>query len=232
MPLSTAPETSTHSGNYRQQSTYFAKAKYRRADDAVVAAYVLPKLDLIETIVPLATSSVLDIGCGNGVFTLYLKDRCGFVTGVDFSSNMLAENPCRGLIQGDVAQLPIQAGSFDAAFAANVLHHVDSPRQVVLEMTRVAKRWVVLIEPNRYNPGMFVCGLFMKEERALLKSHARGLQKLLETCGLAVRLSMCTGMISQNQTPAALVPLLRIFDRRFALGEYVIMVGEKTLQCD
>jgi SAM-dependent methyltransferase len=226
MPLSTIPETTAHSGNYRQQSNYFAKAKYRTASDPVVAAYVLPKLDFIETVVPLAKSSVLDIGCGNGVFTLYLKDRCRSVTGVDFSPNMLAENPCRGLIQADVARLPLPARSFDATFEANVLHHVDSPREVVMEMARVARRWVVLIEPNRYNPGMFVCGLFMKEERAVLRSHARGLQKLLESCGLTVRLSVCTGMISQNQTPAALVPLLRCFDGRFALGEYVIVVGE------
>jgi SAM-dependent methyltransferase len=228
MPPLTTPQTPAHSGTYQQQSNYFAKAKYRAANDPVVAAYVLPKLNFIETVVPLAKSSVLDIGCGNGVFTLYLKDRCQSVMGVDFSSNMLAENPCRGLIQADVATLPLPAGSFDATFEANVLHHVDSPRDVVLEMARVARRWVVLIEPNRYNPGMFACGLFMKEERAVLKSHARGLQKLLESCGLTVRLSVCTGMISQNQTPEVLVPLLRFFDGRFALGEYVIVVAEKA----
>lgn len=198
----------------------------------MVAAYVLPKLDFIEKVVPLAKSSVLDIGCGNGVFTLYLKDRCRSVTGVDFSSNMLAENPCGGLIQGDAACLPLPAESFDATFEANVLHHVDSPRQVVTEMARVARRWVVLIEPNRYNPGMFVCGLFMKEEWGVLKSHARGLRTLLESCGLAVRLSVCTGMITQNQTPAALVPFLRCFDGQFPLGEYLIMVGEKTSRLD
>jgi hypothetical protein len=34
-------------------------------------------------------------------------------------------------------------------------------------------------------------------------------------------------MISQNNTPAFLVPFLRYFDRQFPLGEYVITVGEK-----
>jgi SAM-dependent methyltransferase len=221
------PNTSVQSGNYREQSNYFAKAKYRSAADPVVAAYALPKLDFVESVMPLATSSVLDIGCGNGVFTLYLKDRCKSVTGVDFSSNMLAENPCRTLIQADVAHLPLDSGSFDATFEANVLHHVDSPRRVVEEMARVARRWVILVEPNRYNPVMFAFGLIVKAERASLKSHARGLRTLMEQCGLAVRLSLCTGMISQNNTPEALVPLLRFFDRQFAFGEYVITVGEK-----
>ena len=69
----------------------------------------------------------------------------------------------------------------------------------------------------------------MKAERALLRSHAGGLKKLAESCGLTVRLSLSTGMISQNNTPAALVPLLRYFDRPFALGEYLIVVAERAL---
>jgi hypothetical protein len=112
-------------------------------------------------------------------------------------------------------------------FEANVLHHVDSPRQVVEEMARVARRWVVLLEPNRNNPVMFAFGLLVKAERASLRSHAAGLRKLMEECGLKVRLSLSTGMISQNNTPAALIPLLRCFDGSFPLGEYVITVAEK-----
>ena len=224
------PEVSSRSGNYRNQATYFAKARYRAPEDPVVAAYALPKLDFIETVVPLAGSTVLDVGCGNGVFTHYLQDRCKSLVAMDFSAEMLAENPYRKLLQADVASLPVRSGSFDVTFEANVLHHVDSPRQVVAEMTRAARRWVVLLEPNRNNPVMFAFGLAVKAERALLRSHAAGLRKLVESCGLTVRLSICTGMISQNNTPFALVPLLRYFDRDFPLGEYVITVGEKPVQ--
>lgn len=213
--------------NYHQQSSYFAKAKYRSADDPVVAAYAVPKLGFIERVVPLGAASVLDVGCGNGVFTLYLRDRCKSVVGVDFSANMLAENPCVPLIQADVAALPLEGDSFDVAFEANMLHHVGDPRQVVAEMIRVARRWVILLEPNRNNPVMFAFGLLVAEERALLRSHAGYLRRLLEDNGLEVRLSLCTGMISQNNTPAALLPLLSCFDREFSLGEYVITVGEK-----
>jgi SAM-dependent methyltransferase len=214
--------------NYQQQSDYFASVGYRAAGDPVVAAYALPKLKLIERVIPLADASVLDVGCGNGVFTLYLRDRCRSVAGVDFSARMLSENPCRTLIQADVAQLPVQSNSYDVCFEANVLHHVDSPRQVVEEMARVARRWVVLLEPNRNNPVMFAFGLLVKAERSSLRSHAGGLRKLMQECGLKVRLSLSTGMISQNNTPAALIPLLRYFDGPFLFGEYVITVAEKT----
>jgi SAM-dependent methyltransferase len=186
-------------------------------------------LNFIEQVVPLAGASVLDVGCGNGVFTLYLRDRCRSVTGIDFSTRMLSENPCRPLIQGDVGRLPILSGAYDACFEANVLHHVDSPEQVVREMARASRRWVILLEPNRSNPVMFAFGLLVKAERASLRSHAGGLRKLAESCGLSVRLCLSTGMISQNNTPAALVPMLRYFDQPFALGEYVIIVAEKAL---
>jgi SAM-dependent methyltransferase len=218
------------SGNHQDQSAYFAKAKYREPGDPVVAAYVQPKLDLIEAVAPLAGASVVDIGCGNGVFTLYLRNRAKSVVGLDFSAHMLKENPCRSLIQADVASLPLDSGSFDVAFEANVLHHLDHPSQVVSEMARVARRWVVLLEPNRNNPVMFAFGLLVKEERALLRSNLAHVRHLVEEQGLVVRLSISTGMISQNNTPASLVPFLRRFDRPLPLGEYLITVAEKLPQ--
>jgi SAM-dependent methyltransferase len=232
VPISPRSVDATPAGrteNYQQQADYFANASYRTAHDPVVAAYAQPKLDFIEQLVPLTETSVLDVGCGNGVFTLYLRDRCRSVTGVDFSARMLSENPCQPLIQADVEHLPIQADSYDVCFEANVLHHVDSPERVVKEMARVSRRWVVLLEPNRNNPVMFAFGLLVKAERASLRSHAGGLRTLAESCGLTVRLSLSTGMISQNNTPEALIPLLRYFDRPFAFGEYLIVVAEKTL---
>ncbi|HWB82795.1 MAG TPA: class I SAM-dependent methyltransferase [Bryobacteraceae bacterium] len=220
-------QATAQSENYQRQSGYFANAKYRHAADPVVAAYAMPKLKYVERHVPLHRSSVLDVGCGNGVFTLYLKDRCRSVVGVDFSPRMLSENPCRPLLQADAASLPVPTASFDVAFEANLLHHVDDPQRVVREMARVARRWVVLVEPNRYNPVMFAFGLLVKAERGQLRSHAAGQRRLLSSCGLKIVLSICTGMISQNNTPQSLVPLLRRFDRRIWFGEYIITIGEK-----
>ena len=44
-----------------------------------------------------------------------------------------------------------------------------------------------------------------------------------------VRVVACrtTGMISQNNTPQALIPLLRRFDRQIWWGEYIVVVAEK-----
>lgn len=228
--MATLPEFRKELGrteHYREQADYFATARYRSADDPVVAAYAVPKLNFVERVVPLAQMSVLDVGCGNGVFTQYLQKRCRSVTGVDFSERMLSENPCRSLVQADVASLPVRSGSYDVCFEANVLHHVDDPLRVVQEMSRVSRRWIVLVEPNRNNPVMFTFGLLVKAERKSLGSHEKALRGLLEACGLKVQLALSTGMISQNNTPGFLIPALRCFDRPFPFGEYVVTVAEK-----
>lgn len=219
---------SSRTTNYQAQSSYFSKTKYRQPPDPVIAAYAAPKLDFVQRVVPLAESSILDVGCGNGVFTWYLRERCRSVTGLDFSNHMLSENPCRTLVQADVAALPMRSQSFDVSFEANILHHVDDPKKVIGEMARASRRWVVLVEPNRNNPVMFAFGVAVRAERALLRFNKGYIRSILQDCGLAVRLLYCTGMISQNNTPLSLVPLLRCFDCDFPFGEYIVAVAEKS----
>jgi hypothetical protein len=68
----------------------------------------------------------------------------------------------------------------------------------------------------------------VKAERASFRSRSRFIYNLLQDCGLTVRLVSCTGLVSQNNTPSILVPLLKHFDGEFSLGEYVIAIAEKT----
>jgi len=42
-----------------------------------------------------------------------------------------------------------------------------------------------------------------------------------------VTATLVTGMISQNNTPPALLPLLRRFDRPIWWGEYVVLAAER-----
>jgi ubiquinone/menaquinone biosynthesis C-methylase UbiE len=208
------------------QSRYFEKARYRLPQDRVIKAYVEPKLAYIRQVVPLGPStSLIDIGCGNGVFTFYLSQLCGSVVGVDKSRSLLSENPYRTVIESDATALPFSAAAFDVAFEANLLHHVERPIDVVREMSRLSRDWVILIEPNRYNPLMLLFGLLVPAERGLLASTKPAITKLLNDCNLNCVLLTTTGMISQNNTPAFLLPLLKLFDREIWYGEYIIAVA-------
>jgi NAD(P)-dependent dehydrogenase (short-subunit alcohol dehydrogenase family) len=116
--------------------------------------------------------------------------------------------------------------AFDIVFEANVLHHVADRNAVVREMARVSRRYIDLLEPNRYNPLMFGFSVLVSAERGGLKSCLRRLHEELQNAGARVTASIATGMISQNNTPSALVPFLRRFDRPVFWGEYLVVVAE------
>ena len=208
------------------QSRYFNRVRYRGAFDPAVSAYAEPKIEFIKRHATVA-GQILDVGCGNGIFTARFAATGASVIGVDLSPHLLEQNPHRRLTCGDASALPFGDGAFDMVFEANVLHHVPARERVISEMKRVSRKYVVLLEPNRYNPLMLVFFLLVREERGGLKSSAKSLEKDLRRSGLRVVSSLTTGMISQNNTPTALIPLLRTFDRQIWWGEYVVIVAEK-----
>jgi SAM-dependent methyltransferase len=193
----------------------------------VVEAYVRPKLDRLERALPLRGRRVLDVGCGPGLFSVHLKDRGATVVGTDINPEMLARAEGIETVQADAARLPFPDGSFDVAFEANLLHHAPDPGRVVAEMARVARDAVVLLEPNRNNPVMFAFSLLVSAERGGLRSTRGYLEGLLRAAGLHVEHFWTTGMISQNNTPGFLVPLLRPFDVDFPFGEYHLALARK-----
>ena len=211
-----------------QQFRYFADVKYRGALDPVVQAYSAPKMDFIlRTISPPQDSTILDLGCGNGVFTHLWTRISDSVVGLDFSRHLLSQNPYGRPVCGDVSHLPFPDGSFDVVFEANLLHHVPDRESAVAAMKRVSRKYVVFVEPNCLNPVMFLFSLAVPAERGGLRSSLKALRALAERSGLNCLAAMSCGMISQNNTPSFLVPLLRRFDREIWWGEYIVLIAEK-----
>src|SRR6267154_6607499 len=52
------------------------------------------------------------------------------------------------LLAIDAEQVDLPDGSFDCVFAHEVLHHCRSPHRTLCEMLRVARKHVVVLEPN------------------------------------------------------------------------------------
>ena len=101
---------------------------------------------------------VLDIGCGDGTYTLELFDRGrpASMHGVDPSHEAIRvarqKIGHRQITFGVYsAALPYEANSFDIAHLRGVLHHIEKPINALLQAFRVAPTLVV-IEPNGYNP--------------------------------------------------------------------------------
>jgi len=104
-----------------------------------------------------APTSVLDVGCGEGVLTerwaRALGDRP--VLGIDLDDPKLKEEWAGRRRQNlsfaavDVAErLPYADDEFDLASAIEVLEHVPDPEHTVAEMARVARRHLLVSVPR------------------------------------------------------------------------------------
>jgi hypothetical protein len=90
-----------------------------------------------------------------------------------------------------------------------VLHHLDDPLQAVRELARVARRYVVVFEPNRANVLQLGFGLSSRQERGTLRSSKKHLEGLFEQAGLTILDSQFCGRIPPNKTPEPLFPVLK-----------------------
>lgn len=215
------------------QKEYWEKYRKRRhPSHPVIQAFAEPKVHYIRSLLEpeigknLHKITLLDVGCGNGFLTYYFEKRfCTF--GLDSSKFMLSMNPCENKVCGSVRELPFPDNSFDIITCSNLLHHLQDPFEAVREMWRVSKKYVILSEPNRNNPLMFLFGLLKKEERGSLKFSTKFLKKLIHENHLYVVASTTLGSILPNKTPRRLLPFVKILDGRYPLSFYCIAIGRK-----
>jgi SAM-dependent methyltransferase len=101
-------------------------------------------------------SSILDVGCGEGVLTEQWADKLngGRIVGIDLDDPKLrAEWQTRQRANleyrvEDATHLSFADDEFDMASAIEVLEHVPDPEQTVAEMARVANRWLLVSVPR------------------------------------------------------------------------------------
>ena len=100
-------------------------------------------------------SSLLDVGCGEGVLTAQWAARIeGRVVGIDLDDPQLHaewEQRAASNLEYRVMKaenLPFGDGEFDVASAIEVLEHVPDPEHTVAEMARVASRHLLVSVPR------------------------------------------------------------------------------------
>ena len=138
-------------------------------------------------------------------------------------------NPVEKKVKGNAEKLSFKNNSFDVVFCGNLLHHLANPSKAIQEMTRVSKKYVVLVEPNRNNPLMFLFSLIKKEEQGALKSNNSFLKALCKKEGLKIKSSFTQGAIVPNKTPKITLPFFNFFNKSIPLGFYCILIAEKEV---
>ncbi|MDD8018775.1 MAG: class I SAM-dependent methyltransferase [Bacteroidota bacterium] len=135
-------------------------------------------------------SSVLDIGCGTGIFSRYFAEAGAKVTAIDISTDLLEQakrettQPITYIL-GDAENFPFDDRTFDVVVGSSVLHHLN-PEIALKEIFRVLKPggFVAFAEPNMMNPQIAIQKNipFIKkmlgdspDERAFVKGQAKRL---------------------------------------------------------
>ena len=100
-------------------------------------------------------TSLLDVGCGEGVLTHEWAGRIdGRVVGIDLDDPVLHKEwetrqaPNLEYLVMKAENLPFEDDAFDVASAIEVLEHVPDPAHTVAEMARVASGWLLVSVPR------------------------------------------------------------------------------------
>jgi len=109
-----------------------------------------------------ASPSVLDIGGGDGQHVPFLSSEFSNYTILDLLDHSEKLNPAINeqdlskvnFVVGDAEKLPFEDNSFDRIILTCVLHHVDSPANVLNECRRVIRDGGVLSIYLPNDPGM------------------------------------------------------------------------------
>jgi SAM-dependent methyltransferase len=100
--------------------------------------------------IPGGVRTVLDAGCGDGRILSCLAERYRAV-GVDVAHAALARGENRERVAGILSQLPFPDDAFDLVVACEVIEHIPERAlpQVLLELRRVAKSYILVTVPYR-----------------------------------------------------------------------------------
>lgn len=198
----------------------------RQSDHPVTKFFASQRFDYINSKINLEhTKTCLDVGSGTG----YGSSNCppAFkITALDFSNLNLKLNKTNRKIQASVYNLPFRDNSFDLVYGWEFLHHLENPQKAVNEMMRVTTKYLILIEPNRYNIGVFLYAIIEKIERKMLQYNK---SKILNLLNNQFRIISCDsiGWIFAGSTPLFLLNLLKHLPFRNIFGVANIVIATK-----
>ncbi len=90
--------------------------------------------------------SILDVGCGSGLFFSHVASQAEMVIGVDISRKLLRKAKMKAdetgnafVLQADADHLPFPDVFFDFVFSFTVLQNMPKPAQTLNELKRASK---------------------------------------------------------------------------------------------
>jgi SAM-dependent methyltransferase len=200
-----------------QKEFWSENTNLRSYDHPVVEAFARQRVDFIQGLFDSKIESCLEVGCGDG-FGMFYMQSLGKVFGCDISRSMLHRNPLRqSVTEADIYHLPYSDKSFDLVYCWEVLHHLADVANAITEMARVSRKYILVFEPNSFNPPMAVFGLVGPSEIGLLRFTPWYLKSQFRRAGLKDFKTMTVGTFTPNRTPIWLHKILASLPYRMPL---------------
>jgi ubiquinone/menaquinone biosynthesis C-methylase UbiE len=104
----------------------------------------------LDAILKYAGESILDVGCGNGLYVLKInREHPKFkIHGVDYQSFDTWKESPELFTNADAFGLPFEDNSFDTITLFEVLEHLPDPVKALKEYYRVCRKNLILTVPN------------------------------------------------------------------------------------
>lgn len=203
---------------------------YRSTDHPVVTLFARQRVAHLRKRGALAgVRSFLDVGAGSGFSSIHYPPEIRVVA-CDYARGMISTNPTRQRVRSAADRLPFEDRSFDAVSCWELLHHLEDPVGALREMWRVARKRVLVFEPNRIHPGHLFLGLTRKEERASLRFSPGHVRRLLTAAGYPPpRIHERCGSLFPNITPLPLARMIYALPFRLpVIGISQLVIAEKS----
>jgi ubiquinone/menaquinone biosynthesis C-methylase UbiE len=192
---------------------FFSCGYYERFDPFILdnKPFLIPVYEKIFAhFFPDTAGNLLDVGCGTGLYWPVLLKYCTQIVGIDFSKAMVSE--ARRLVEAkklkhvearvqNSEDLDFPSESFDSILCMDVLHHIPDIERAISNFNRVLKPGgrVFAVEPNTFNPLIFLAHLIPPEERiAIRRNYAFILRKLFKSYFIDTRIQYINFVASAN----------------------------------
>lgn len=194
------------------------------------------------------SKTVLEIGCGKGAVTRYLKKNGCIITCIEISEEyaIAAKNYCKDIIIENVESLNglnLPEHHFDVILYGDVLEHLKNPSQVIKKFSQYLKNdgYIVVSIPNIANWKIrldLLFGKFDYQNSGILdKNHIRfytkkTIKKMIqnsdyEICKFDIAPSLPLPMLIQKKLPISLRYFIaKYFDGLFSM-QFVIKAKKK-----
>jgi len=110
----------------------------------------------IYKLVPSGVRSILDVGCGNGIFCNFVKQQNPAlkIVGLDRSAGAL-RYVLTEKVRSEITDIPFPDKSFDCVTSLEVIEHLPLPiyRAALQEIARISRRYIIISVPNNQQLG-------------------------------------------------------------------------------